>query len=257
MKEKYAICLLSFSLFFSLLLLPLDVYATKLGVRVTSGFWGARYQGYVIDQKNVTESINLKDDLNLSNSLEPFFYVYLEHPNPKIPNIRIGKSKIRTTGINRLTKIFTYQNTVYAVNEDISSTFNLDHIEATLYWKVINTKNRMDLGFTVKDFTGQITVVGSVSGTAEEHLEVWIPLIYVGYETDLPLTAFTMGINSSFLGVDDNTYLYDLIAYFQYQTYSYVGLEFGYRAFKLKLNNDVINTNVKITGFYLNGFIRF
>jgi outer membrane protein len=241
----------------SLLLIPIKVYADKLGVQITSGIWNTRYKGYVIDKKNLSESINLRDDLNLDNSTQSFFFIYLEQHVPSIPNIRIGKSNMSASGTSILARSFTYQGVSYSPNEKVNSSINLDHIEASLYWKLIDNDNKLNLGFTVKDFTGQVSITETASGSSgNETFEAAVPLIYLSYETDLPLTAYTVGVNSSFIGIN-RAYLYDLIAYVRYKTYSYVGVEAGYRKFQLNVNNDIIKTDITISGFYLNGFISF
>jgi len=242
--------------FFSLLLIPFDVYANKLGARVTAGFWGTEYKGYVTDSKSNEDSIDLKNDLELSNTVQSFFLIYLEQHISSIPNMRIGRSNIRANGNSILKRTFTYQGIEYFANSTINSTLNFDHLEASLYWKVINNDHRVDLGITVKDFNGQISISEPTSGYAYDSFDAAIPMIYVGYETDLPLTALTLGINSSFIGIN-RAYLYDIMAYVRYQTYSYVGVEFGYRRFQINISNDIILTDVRITGLYLNGFISF
>ncbi|MFV2061649.1 MAG: hypothetical protein ACC653_13265, partial [Gammaproteobacteria bacterium] len=66
---------------FSLVFVSFDANAEKLGVRIISGVWDTRYKGYVVDKKTLKDSINLRDDLNLENSLQSFFFVYLEQPD--------------------------------------------------------------------------------------------------------------------------------------------------------------------------------
>ncbi len=249
-------CIVKVVSFISLGCVSTIVNADRLGVRTTAGLWSAQYSGYVADNGTIQDSINLKDDLNVSKNIQSFFYVYIEQQNSALPNFRIGKTNIRAKGSNTLTKTFVFNGTNYSINEKVDSQLNLDHLEAALYWKINNTDLRVDFGFTIKDFSGGVALAGELSGNAETALSETVPLLYLGVETDLPLTALTVGVNVSFLKVAQGS-LSDILLFIRLEPLQYVGIEAGYRDFQISVDTNEIKTQVKIAGLYLNGFVYF
>ncbi len=237
-------------------LLSVEIHAANFGVYIAGGFWSTEYSGFVTDNKTVSNSINLQDDLRLNDSLQSFFYIYIEQKIPYAPNYRLGRTSISTSGSSTLNKSLIFQGSSYQINEQVTSKLNLEHIEAVLYWKLFETNYRVDLGFAIKDFSGEVSVLGAVSGKSSVSLSETIPLLYASFKTQLPLTALTVGMNGSFLVIEDAA-LSDIIAFVRYETDSYVGIEVGYRNFQLRLNSTELKTNVKITGLYLSGFVYF
>ncbi len=245
------------SIFYTTLcLISVETHASNLGVYFSGGFWSTQYTGFVTDNKTLSNSINLQDDLRLDDTLQNFFYIYIEQEIPYTPNYRLGRTSIRTSGNSIINKSLSFQGNNYLINEQVTSKLNLEHIEAVLYWKLFETNYRVDLGFAVKDFSGEVSVLGAISGKSSVSLSETIPLLYAGFKTQLPLTALTVGMNGSFLIIKEAA-LSDVIAFVRYETDSYVGIEFGYRSFQLRLNSTALKTNVKITGMYLTGFIYF
>ncbi len=230
--------------------------ADRLGVRTTAGLWSAQYNGYVTDNGAIQDSINLKNDLNVGKNIQSFFYVYIEQQNSAIPNFRIGKTNIRAKGSNTLIKSLTFNGVSYSINEKVDSQLNLDHLEAALYWKVKNSDTRVDIGFTIKDFSGEVALTGELSGSAQTGLSEIVPLLYLGVETDLPLTALTVGFNASFLKIEQGS-LVDVLLYIRLEPLQYVGIEAGYRDFQINVDTTEIKTQIKISGLYLNGFLYF
>ncbi|VAX00027.1 hypothetical protein MNBD_GAMMA22-1095 [hydrothermal vent metagenome] len=231
--------------------------ADRLGVRTTAGLWSAEYSGFVTDNGVVQDSIDLKDDLNVRKNIQSFFYIFIEQENSVIPNFRIGKTNIRAKGSNKLTKSLAFNGVNYSFNENVDSELNLDHIEATLYWKFINHSDlRVDLGFTLKDFSGGVALTGDVSGNAQTELSEIVPLLYLGIETDLPLTALTIGFNASLLQIEQGS-LSDLLLFIRLEPFKYVGIEAGYRNFQINVDTNEIKTQVNISGLYLSGFLYF
>lgn len=245
-----------FSFYIILVFFSQQLKAESIGVFISAGIWATQYSGYVEDNQLKSNSINLKDDLNLENSFQNFFYINIEQPINGLPNFRLGRTNIRADGVNTLNKSLTFQGKSFLVNEKINSKLNLDQVEGIVYWKLNNTIHRLDLGFAVKDFSGEVSVSSDVSGSSGVSLSATVPLIYLGYETELPLTAFTVGINSSFLKINEAS-LYDTLAYIRYLTESNIGLELGYRTFQLSVNSSTVKTDIKIIGFYLNGLVYF
>jgi len=242
-------------IYFLFLFISFSVNADTLGVRITGGVWSTEHRGFVSDSNSNVESINLKDDLNFKKNIQPFFYIYFEQPNKSLPNFRIGRTKLNSTSSNTLSKTITFKGTNYLVNEKIFVELNLEHIEAALYWKLFDNDNHLDLGLNFKEFAGKVTFSG-LSSKVSEPFTATIPMIYTAYEVDLPLTALTFGINGSYLDIGKAS-LSDILIFIRFKKYYNIGVEAGYRSFQLRFDENLIKTDIKITGFFLNGFIYF
>lgn len=241
---------------FVLFSLSFDINAEILGVRITAGPWATEYTGFISDSNTSNSSLNFKDDLNLKNNFQSFFYVYIEQPNASIPNFRIGQTGLKTKGVSTLTKTLTISGTTYSVNEKIKTNFDLDHLEAAFYWRIINSDIRFDLGLNVKNFGGEVAFSGAASGKVDNSFNASVPMIFSGIETDLPLTAFVVGVTGSYIDIG-KALLSDILVFIKFKTDYYIGAELGYRNFQVNFEDNSVKTQVKITGLYLNGFINF
>ncbi|MDH5737220.1 MAG: TIGR04219 family outer membrane beta-barrel protein, partial [Gammaproteobacteria bacterium] len=156
-------------------------------------------------------------------------------------------------------------NMVYGgIDATLKTDIDLDHMDYTLYWEVIDTGMDLDIGLTARRFDGSLTqevysnlVPGTVLGSQVQPIEGTIPMLYINARVELPFTGFYVGgeINSlSYQGDGFN----DLTAKVGWSTDSWImpefGVELGYR--KMSLDIDASNKldttlDLSIDGYYL------
>lgn len=81
-------------------------------------------------------SIDVKDTLKWKEESDIFAKVYLEHPVPIIPNLKVGYTDFGHGGSNLLTSNFTFAGETYSVGSNVDSTFDLKMYDLALYYEI-------------------------------------------------------------------------------------------------------------------------
>ncbi|MGH1485231.1 MAG: TIGR04219 family outer membrane beta-barrel protein [Cellvibrionaceae bacterium] len=239
------------------LLLSTPVYSAPLiDFTVTASQWQTEYSGRV-GQGADTASL---DDLGFEDENFNVVRAVLRHPIPVIPNLLVQRTDLDTEANGTLTGTFVFDGVTYIATEQVSTTLDLSHTDATLFYSPLSNWVTFDIGLTGRHFNGEASVTGSTAGSSSIDLDDWIPLVYFNARFELPLTGLYIGGTINTISHDDNT-LKDFSAALGYVVDGAVVdlvAELGYRAFTLDVDdiND-FEGNIDIDGLYFTLGLKF
>ena len=234
-------------------LLALSVLATTfsladvIGGEINIGYYNHAASGSLQYQGNV---IDIQDTLQWKDEGDMFAKVYIEHPLPIIPNIKLGYSNFGHSGSGVLTHSFDFGGTTYSANSNVESLFDLKMYDLTLYYEILDNWVNIDVGLNVKYVDGSISIKDNTILSEATDFQVPIPMLYVKARFDVPTTDLSFQVEGNYVTYDGHT-LYEVEAGVRYTLALGLGLEAGYRTMKLELDNiDDLSMNSDFSGAY-------
>lgn len=235
---------------------PLAFSDTVLGIYAGGGTWNADFSGEIGDVNQLGADL---EDLGLQDQGNNYYFVALEHPIPLIPNIRIQSTDISMSETSTLTQGFTLNGTTYSVSDDVVSDIDFSHIDATLYYEILDNWVNLDLGLTARKFDGYIDV-RSTTQSASQDLDFTIPMLYGKAQFNLPLTGFFLAAGGNYAGYSGSD-ITDLQASLGYQSDGLLldfGLEVGMRSFSIQLDDvSDLDANMDLEGPFASLYLHF
>jgi len=225
------------------------------------GAWNSSPTGTISYPPN---SFDVADSAGLTDATDMYVWVYLKHPIPIVPNVRL--EYVDPTFDGKVASIDWDGETYASVNNTLSMT----QYDAVLYYNILDNTFWMtvDLGLDVKFIDGNYKidgVVGSTTATAvDEDFSIVMPMAYARGRVQIPVT--NIGVEAIVRGMSysDNTvidaeikldYTMDFIPVVQ------PGLELGYRYQQVKLDAGSIgldaNFDTTFSGIYGGIMVRF
>jgi len=128
--------------------------ADVLGFGAQVGYWDSKLSGDVAANGG---SVDVKDELDLDGESSSQLSLYLEHPIPLLPNVRVAYINIDQTARGQLSDNFDG----ISAGSDVRSDLELEQLDVTLYYEVLDNWVNLDLGLTVRDFSGDLLVQGN------------------------------------------------------------------------------------------------
>ncbi|MEK0161284.1 TIGR04219 family outer membrane beta-barrel protein [Pseudoalteromonas piscicida] len=222
---------------------------TVLGLYVGAEGWDTETEGSFAEKGNM-QTFSFDDETFTS------FYAALEHPVPLVPNIKLRYTELELNGQTTLTESFDFGGQVYTVGTDATTNADLNHIDYTLYYEVLdNDLLTLDFGVNFKQFDGSIMVSGTANGqtrTEEVEFSGFVPLGYLRGEVGLPLTGLSVFAEGSMLAIDDSKiqdYQIGIAYEFIDNMAVDVAVKVGYRSMVLELDDiDDIYTDLDVSG---------
>lgn len=232
----------------SMLVAAPAVSADILGVGATFGYWDADYSGTASKDN---DQVDLERDLNLSGDSNANLTAYFEHPVPVLPNVRLAYTRTEQSGNGQIPT--GYDN----VFGDVRSELELEQLDVTLYYEILDNWVNLDLGLTVRDFSGELlvqsrTIPGQSSKTEADAV---LPLLYVAARFDLPFTGASVGGDANAISYDGDS-VYDFNVYGQYEL-SLLQLRAGYRQIALDYEDGDDNLDIELSGPFISAGLRF
>ncbi len=224
------------------------VSADILGVGATVGYWDADYSG---EASKGNDRVDLERDLNLSNDSNANLTAYFEHPVPVLPNVRLAYTRTKQSGNGQL-------NTGYdGVSGAVRSELELEQLDVTLYYEILDNWVNLDLGLTVRDFSGELLVQNrnDTSQFSETKADAVLPLVYAAARFDLPFTGVSVGGDANAIAYDGDS-VYDFNVYGQYEM-SLLQLRAGYRQISLDYEDGDDNLDIELSGPFVSAGLRF
>ena len=227
------------------------VFADIAGVKMGFAAWNHQPGGTVRYQGTDT---NAETGLNLTDEAEGFFWMAIEHPVPGLPNIKIGHTKLNSTGNGNSTISFGGIN----FNGLIDTSLKLDQTDLTLYYELVDTAVHFDLGLTIKYIDGTAQVASVPPGQLSRvDFEGVLPLIYASLDFKMPLTGLSFGIEGNALSYNGHRYT-DVQLRLAYESKAKMGVQLGYRRMQLKLDDlDGVFSDLKFDGPFAAVFFHF
>ena len=186
--------------------------------------------------RNSSNDIDVEDDLGYNNDNLNSYYFSFEHPVPVLPNVRVSRTNIDSSANGQLGKSVLYGNTTFNLNENVSSEIKLDQTDVTMYYQLFDTVLNVDLGLNAKYIDSRARVTGALSGTETADVSGWVPMLYAGLGAELPLTGLSVSADGSYVSYQDSSF-YDYTLKASYITPWYLGVDVGYRATRLNLDD--------------------
>ncbi|HFD79452.1 MAG TPA: TIGR04219 family outer membrane beta-barrel protein [Gammaproteobacteria bacterium] len=239
-------------------LLPALAGADTLGVRIGTSYWNYDISGSVrYRSSNSSDDIDVNRDLGYDDDQLVYLYAVLEHPLPFLPNIRVSRTRTDVDANGRLSRTVVYGDVTFVANEDVSSKVRLDQTDITLYYRLLDKVVSLDLGINAKYLDSKGRISGSLSGSESADVSGWAPMLYAGTGVDLPLTGLSLGADGSAVKYRGST-LYDYSVHASYTTPWHLGIDAGYRAVKLDLD-DFNNSyaDIELDGPYVGAYLHF
>ena len=240
-------------------LMATSANADFLRVEGAVGAWNSSPTGDISYAKN---SFNLADAAGLNDSTNMYAWIYLKHPIPIVPNLRLEYADPSFDG--KVASI-TWNGENYA---NVNNTLSLTQYDAILYYNLLDNTFWMtiDLGLDVKFIEGNYKIDADISGSAavNQDLHLVMPLAYARGRVQIPVT--NIGIEVLARGMSyGGSEVIDAEIKIDY-TMDFVpvvqpGLELGYRYQKVKLDASDIgadaNLDTTFSGIYGGIMIRF
>ncbi|WP_395341496.1 TIGR04219 family outer membrane beta-barrel protein [Ningiella sp. W23] len=223
---------------------------TLLGVYAGVQGWNMETEGGFAQNESLA-NFNFEDETHTN------FYVALEHPIPLLPNVKVVRTTLDTSGITTLDGTFTFGDEVYTVNSRLDTTADLTTTDYILYYELLdNDVVSLDLGLSGKQIDGDFVVVDEdTQQTSFESFSGIVPMAYARAQVGLPLTGLGAFVEGSFLSFDDNT----LSEYQAAIVYNFVDtlaidmeIQAGYRATSIELEDlDDIFADLEFKGPFI------
>ena len=231
-----------------------------LRVEAGGGVWMQTPKGTIAYQTSTDSgsSTNREDQTQRG-----YAWLYVKHPVPVLPNVRLEYCNISTDGDVTVTL-----GSLIPVTTSSSSSFDANEYDAVLYYNLLDNTfwTTLDLGVDIKalDYrydvapTNELIAYGgySKSGT------LVLPLVYARARFEIPGTGLGMEGLGSYVSYQ-KSHVYDARVKADW-TMTFVpgiqpGIEAGYRIQKIKIDVDdqAIDGDIDFSGLYVGAFLRF
>ena len=224
-----------------------SMYADTIGGEASLGIFNHSpdgYASYTLPFGYSGTSADLANTLGFSETQDVFLKLYIEHPLPILPNVKLAYTTLSHEANNDVT-LFTWGDIVNFTGE-VDSSLSLDMTDATLYYEVFDNWVNLDVGLTLRYLSGDMAVNHEALS-----FSTFVPLLYAKTRFDFPLTDISLQLEANAVSYADITsYDYELSA--RYTLAMGIGLEAGYKAFHLD-SNDLLggfDANIDFSGPY-------
>lgn len=235
--------------------------ADVIGFEVGAYNWTADYSGRLATDSALLAgtAIDVQQDLGYTDNSNNVIWLALEHPAPLIPNIKIVISDFDASASSTLSRDLDFAGSTFTTSEDISSTFDTSNTEYTIYYEILDNWVNIDIGFTIRQYDGEISLATSATGTninASEKLDFTIPLLYAKARFDLPFSGFFVDAEINTISAGDNE-ITDTAFAVGYESDIGFGAKAGYRSFTFTVSEGSFNSNLDFDGSYISAFYHF
>ncbi|MEQ9546560.1 MAG: TIGR04219 family outer membrane beta-barrel protein [Marinobacter sp.] len=227
-------------------------HADVVGLGANVSYWDSGLSGKAASNGDV---VDVENDLDLDSDSNANLSAYVEHPVPLLPNVRLNYTSIEQSGRGELGANFDNIVVLSGVTE-VQSDLELDQLDLTLYYEVLDNWVNVDLGLTVRDLDGELRVQ-EVNGTAtsESEINAVVPMGYLAARFDLPFTGVSVGGEANLISFDGDS-VYDYNAYGQYEI-AMLQLRAGYREISIDYEDDDDKLDVDLGGPFVSAGVRF
>ncbi|MCG6887751.1 MAG: TIGR04219 family outer membrane beta-barrel protein [Proteobacteria bacterium] len=214
--------------------------ASTLGLSVGAGIWQPTPSGSV-KKTGDPQAVNVEDELYWSKESQNYFYVTLEHPIPILPNFRLMQTNIDQSGSGPTSFTFNGQTFTGTVTNSAS----VKQTDLVMYYEVLDDTLmlNLDLGLDIKRLEVNYNISDSFGDSSSDSSSATLPLLY-GMFGITPLKGLYLGVEGSYISYSGNT-VSDFFAKVSYTTKWHVGVEAGYRAQSVDLE-DLNDTTGKL-----------
>ena len=228
--------------------------ADVVGLGASVSYWKSDVTGQAANKNSV---IDVENDLDLESDSNASGSLYLEHPVPVLPNVRLSSTSIQQSGRSALSTNYDVFTDVSGSGVDVKSELDLDELDLTLYYEVLDNWANLDLGLTARDMSGEL-IVRETSGSqrvSKTKIDAVIPMGYLAVRFDLPMTGVSLGADGNFISYSGDS-IYDANAYGQYEI-SALQLRAGYRQMSIDYEDSDDRLDIEIGGPFVSAGLAF
>jgi outer membrane protein len=236
------------------LTLTTSLNADFLGAEVGYAVWGSTLAGNI--QKG-DRALDFENELGYgSHEINGFMWLYIDHPLPLIPNLKIQKTNFSDSGSSAVNTNVTFSGKSFVANEPVTSSITLDQVDIIPYWRILDNWINLDIGLNIKSIDGDIQVNSTATPTKQANADFTaiLPMLYTKARFDLPFSGLSAEADISYIRYSDEKFS-DLKVGIVYETTVGLGATLGYRKQSIKL--DDIYGEMKIKGPYAGLFFHF
>ena len=223
------------------------IQADNLGGEASLGIFNHSpngYASYSLPFGHSGTSSNIVDTLGFSEAQDIFLKVYIEHPLPVFPNVKLAYTALSHEGQSQVA-LFSWGDIVNFTGE-VDNSLSLDMTDATLYYEIFDNWMNLDLGLTLRYLSGDMAVNHEALS-----FSTFVPLLYAKTRFYFPLTDLSLQLEANagrYSGI--TSYNYELSA--RYTLAMGIGLEAGYKAIYLDSNDllDGFDADIDFSGPY-------
>ena len=277
-----------------------NAFADFIGVHGSISGWQSTFSGKIAGTKKLAErerygwGVPSFDERGFDEEQQLFGYIAFEHPVPLLPNVRLGFSKIEDSGTSldyidtrRLDRGIINGEQIYTVlAQNVYTELNIDALDLTLYYEVLDNWVNLDLGLTVRQMTGEfyettfeeylpeselgntcanldfpsgvitpggprVCEIPPLASTTD--IDFIVPMLFAEVRFDLPLSGFFIGGRGHAIAYSSNKVL-DLEVEAGYMfdfTVMEFGAALGYRTSSLKADDlEGLYSDATLDGYY-------
>ena len=215
--------------------------ADILGVGANVSYWDSDFSGEVV---NKGSAVDIEKDLNMDSDSNANFTAYFEHPVPLLPNVRVNYTSISQNGSGKIGP----EGFDDIINADVNSDLDLDQLDATFYYEVLDNWVNLDLGLTARKFDGELIVRDqtNTANVSKTTVDAVVPMGYLAARFDLPFTGVSVGADGNFVSYSGDS-LHDVNVYGQFEI-AMLQLRAGYREMAIDYEDDDDKLDVELSG---------
>ncbi len=228
--------------------------ADVVGLGASVSYWKSDVTGQAANKNSV---IDVENDLDLESESNSSGSLYLEHPVPVLPNVRLSYTSIQQSGRSELSTNYDVFTDVSGSGVEVRSELDLDELDLTLYYEVLDNWANLDLGLTARDMSGEL-IVRETSGSqrvSKTKIDAVIPMGYLAVRFDLPMTGVSLGADGNFISYSGDS-IYDANAYGQFEI-SALQLRAGYRQMSIDYEDSDDRLDIEIGGPFVSAGLAF
>ncbi|WP_417566874.1 TIGR04219 family outer membrane beta-barrel protein [Marinobacter sp.] len=231
-----------------ILVTPLS-QADVVGLGASVSYWDSDLSGEAGTNNDV---VDVENDLNLDSDSNANASLYLEHPVPVLPNVRINYTLVQQSGRGEV-GLAGFDG----VTGDVQSDLDLEQLDLTLYYEVLDNWVNLDLGLTARDLSGELLVqeIGGGQQVSKTKVDGVVPMGYVAARFDLPFTGVSVGAEGNFISYDGDS-MHDFNAFGQYEI-ALVQFRAGYRQMAIDFEDGNDRLDVEIGGPFVSAGVAF
>lgn len=226
-------------------LAPLTSQADLLfTVGAQASVWDADTGGH-LDRQLAVDADGMDLDTETSRQLS----LFIEHPLPLLPNVRLRDTQLDLSGDSDLSASFLGQD----FDEPVHSQLDLSHSDLTLYWGLPVPLVDINFGMTGRQFNGKAVVANGMGKTSSADIDMVLPMAYAGVRFDAPFGLYAMA-DANYVAYSGNS-LSDITYGIGYDLpiplpMVDIGLEAGYRSLRLQADDGWadLDTDVDVSG---------
>ena len=223
------------------------LWADNIGGEASIGFYHHSLEGS--SSYNSRHVVDLSNTLNLESSQDIFLNLYIEHPLPLFPNVKIGYNTLSDDSSARVKDVSWGDLNNYTGN--VQSSVSLSYTDVTLYYELLDNWTEIDAGFTFRSLEGDMSLTTPSTSDAISYSQL-IPMLYGKARFNIPASDISFQVEANVVSFSGLT-SYDYALSARYSFLMGVGLEAGYKTFYLESDDlaDNFKTDMDFSGPYL------